>query len=405
MFRTGPALMGAVGLTALVACEARRQPEHTTPPAADSAATVAAPAPAAPPPDTVDASRTEHGYQPGHDTTFYIGQQRYRLLLRAETDSTKPLVAVTEGIVGPYYADDTTTFARTHRVRGYAGGQTITLLDPAGRQVFRRQLRKADFYQVAGQDIATVSNPERPLFVGYHAPSQTLAFTVVVGIPDSDVWRTCVLTLGLDGRVRSLSAGRWSGGEGPDCQAKLLADGTLLDCEALRRPDGRTVQLLKPQATLVAALLLSDSTLCTIYRYGQYREIVNADSTRDYEWVVDRRRRNAPNAFVLNTRGQVRQQFRYAGYFDVLGYLVPRRYVWQTHSYYLLDEERGLHVLDKHNPASVAAVPFQQMQRFRQPQRPEEVRFVITTETATLAFYVDPAQPTRLRYQRIEPRN
>ncbi|WP_160328207.1 hypothetical protein [Solirubrum puertoriconensis] len=356
-------------------------------------------------PDTVDASRPRYGYQPGHDTTFYIGQQRYRLLLRAETDSTKPLVAVTEGIVGPFYAEDTATFRLTHRVRGYEGGQTITLLDPTGRQVFRRHLAKADFYNTVGRDIVTVSAPERPCFIGYHAPSQTLVFTIPVGIPDSDVSRNCVLTVGLDGRVRQLTAGSWMGGEGPDCEAQLLADGTVLNCEELRRPNGTSVKLKKPDASLIAALPLTDTTLFTVYRYGHYREFLGADSLKDYEWVAAKHLRNAPNAFVLNTQGQIRQQFRYAGYYEVLDYEVPRRYVWQTHSYYLLDEARGVHVLDKHNPARVTEVRFQQMQRFRNPQRPDEVRFVMETETARFAFYVDPAQPTSLRYQRMEAAN
>ncbi|WP_162910781.1 hypothetical protein [Hymenobacter oligotrophus] len=309
---------------------------------------------------------------------------------------------MTEGIVGPYYAEDTATFQVTHRVRGYEGGQTITLFDAAGRQVFRRRLGKADFYKAVGRDIVTVSAPERPRFIGYHAPSQALVFTVPVGIPDSDVSRICALTLGLDGRVRQLTAGRWTGGEGPDCEVKLLADGTVLNCEELRRPDGTSVRLKKPNATLIAALPLTDTTLFTLYRYGYYREVLGADSLKDYEWVADKHLRNSPNAFVLNTKGQIRQQFCYAGYYEVLDYEVPRRYVWQTHSYYLLDEARGVHVLDKHNPARVTEVRFQQMQRFRKPQRPTEVRFVMGTETARFAFYADPAQPTRLRYERIE---
>ncbi|TYZ11373.1 hypothetical protein FY528_06650 [Hymenobacter lutimineralis] len=222
-------------------------------------------------PDTTDASRTVFGYREGHDTTFLIGRQRYRLLLRAETDSTQPLVTTTEGIVGGAFADDTTTFAQTGRVRGYAGRQIITLLDSAGRRVFRRVLHKPDFYSVASRDIITVSNPARPAFIGYQAASQMLGFTLPIGIPYSDVWQQGLILLGLDGRLKRLATTYSSSWDAPDCVPRLLPDGTVLTCEELLLPNQQRMSLLKPQAQLVAALMLTDTTLCTMYRYGQYR--------------------------------------------------------------------------------------------------------------------------------------
>ncbi|QIX61616.1 hypothetical protein HER32_10680 [Hymenobacter sp. BT18] len=374
---------------------------------------VSAPVPAVPvtQPDTTDASRTVVGYREGHDTTFYIGRQQYRLLLRAETDSTQPLVTTTEGIVGPAFADDTSTFAQTKRVRGYAGRQIITLLDPNGRQVFRRVLHKPDFYSVANRDIITVSEPARPVFVGYQAATQTLGFTLDIGIPYSDVWQRCLILLGFDGRVKQLATSYWSNWDAPDCAPRLLPDGEVLTCQELLLPNKQRVSLLKPPAQLLAAFMLTDTTLCTVYRYGQYRnqpaaaagmsdeEELSADF-QGPEWVADKRRQSSPNAFVINARGQVRHSFQYHGYREQIGFWVPRRYLWQTHTYYLLDEERGLTALDKHNAKSIATISFKEMQPFQPPRLPGEVRFQMKTEGHDFTFYVDPTQPRRLRYQR-----
>ena len=397
-------------LAPLLACEQQRpSTQHTAPTTAiDSIATARPSSLPLPPPDTVDASRTHLGYQTGHDTAFYIGQQRYRLLLRAETDSTKP--AVTEGVVGEAFAEDTSTFAQTRRVRGYEGSQLITLLDAAGRQVFRRRLRKQEFFGVASRDVVTVSEPQPPRFIGYHALTQTLVFALTIGIPYSDVAQQCVMVLGLNGQVRRLVTSYLSNWEAPDCAPRLLPDGTVLTCQALLPPTGKVMSLLKPKSQMVAAFPLTDSTLFTAYRYGEYRAAVAAESDSQPnvsatfnapKWVTDRRKRNASNAFIVNRQGRVLQEFRYAGYGGVIGYEVPRRYVWQTHTYYLLDEQRGLYLLNKHNPLALSEVPFQQMQRFREPQRPAEIRFTIATETVAFAFYVEPAQPTHLRYEQI----
>jgi len=397
----------------LPACEQQRSPTQPTAPttATDTIATAWPATLPSPPPDTVDGSRTHLGYQTEHDTAFFIGQQRYRLLLRAETDSTKPLTTVSEGVVGEAFADDTSTFVQTRLVRGYEGGPVIMLLDAAGRQVFRRRLRKQDFFGVASRDIATVSEPQCPRFTGYHAPSQVLALALNIGIPYSDVAQQCVILLGIDGRVRRLATSYLSNWEASDCEPRLLPDGTVLTCQELLPPVGKPISLLKPKSQLVAAFPLTDSTLFTAYRYGEYRtEAATASDSKPNvsaefaapEWVADPRKRNAPNAFILSRQGQILQAFRYAGYGGVIGYEVPRRYVWQTHTYYLLDEQRGVQLLDKHHPKAVTEVTFQQMQRFQKPQRPAEIRFAIVTETAAFALYVDPAQPTRLRYEKIK---
>ncbi|QJX46742.1 hypothetical protein HMJ29_07235 [Hymenobacter taeanensis] len=408
--------LGAASLI-LTACEQRQAAERTAAPirATDTAMTVALPPAQPTPPDTTDVSRTHLGYFSGRDTTFHLGKQRYRLLLRAETDSTKPLTAESEGITGGAFAEDTSTFATTRRVRGYEGGQVITLLDSVGRRVFQRRLRKAEFYGVAGRDIVTVSEPNRPKFIGGHTPSQTLAFTLDIGIPYSDVWQKCVLVLGLDGRVRRIVNSYESNWDSPDCEPRMLPNGTVLTCQGLVQPTGRLISLRKPKAQIVAAFMLTDSTLLVVHRYGEYQprarntEAEAADMPvsagfGETDWVEDPRMRSAPNSFVINTEGKVLNKFRFDGTGGVMFNQVPRHYAWQLHSYYLLDEKRGLYWLDKHNPTALQEIPFRQMERFRLPQRPAETRFMIESEVSSVSyvFYLDPAQPTKLRYQRIK---
>ena len=413
--------LGRLALPALLltgACESRQSTRSELPagpPVADTARAGLVPTPLLPP-DTTDASRTGFGiFRAGRDTTFYVGQQRYRLLLRAETDSTKPLLAVTAGNVGSYFASDSATFAQTGQVRGYEGFQLITLLDSVGRTVFRQRLRKADFFGVASPDIVTVSEPQPPVFLGFHGPSQRLAFSIDIGIPYSDVAQRVVLLLGFDGKKRRLFTSYRSNWGAPDCVPRLLSDGTLLTCQELVPPAGPRVPLLKPRAELVAAFPLTDTTLFTAYRYGQYRPAQAPESrsetpadlpvegaatspgfVAEEEWVPDATRRHAPNAFVISARGQIRRRLLYGGYEGSMSYEIPRRYVWQTHTYYLLDGKRGLIALDKHPPGASTAIPFRQMQPFRRPRKPTEIRFQLGEQ---YIFYLDPHQPALLRYE------
>jgi hypothetical protein len=415
---------GAGGLL-LMACEQRpathteraaQKPADTLATAADKAAE-----PPGAPPDTVDASRTGYALlQAGHDTVFRVGRQRYRLLLRAATDSTKPLLTVTTGAVGIFFAADTATFARTRQVRGYEGWHTITLLDSAGRTVFRQRLRKADFFGVADPDIVTVSQPQAPRLLGAHGPSQRLALAVEIGIPYSDVSQRVVVLLRLDGSGRRLFSSYRSNWGAADCVPRLLADGTLLTCQALVPPTGPPVSLQKPRAELVAAFPLTDTTLFTAYRYGYYRPaspaaprpataenlpVEGAAPSAEFQeadrWVEDGRRRRTPNAFIITPGGQVRQPLRYTGTEGTMAYEVPRRYVWQTHTYYLLDGQRGLLAIDKHRPGTSKVLPFRQMKAFRQPRQPAEIRFELRGLGARYAFHLHPQQPHQLRLEQL----
>ncbi|MBG8556360.1 hypothetical protein [Hymenobacter guriensis] len=407
-----------VSVLLLTSCEQQRPvsqaPSAAVVPPDSTYSVVLQPSPVAPPPasDTTDVSRVRFGYRIGHDTTFYSGPQKYRLLLRAETDSTKPLVTTTQGTVGPAFADDTSSFAKTGRVRGYQGHVAITLFDAAGKQVFHRKVRKEELYSVASRDVVTVSELVPPMFVGVHAPSQTLVFSLDIGIPYSDVWQRCVLVLGFNGQVKRLATSYSSNWDAPDCEPRLLPDGTLLTCEALVSPDGRQVSLVKPKAQLLAAFPLTDSTFYLLYRYGQYRPQLSVDTTEtlnefaitaafnDPAWAEDPHMKNKPNAFIINRRGNVRKTFRYTGVSGAIGFDVPRFYLPQTHTYYFLMESGGLQTIDKHNAHQVTTIPLARLQTFRKPSKPTEARIVLNN----YAFYIDTLRPKQVRYQKLPPR-
>ena len=162
----------------------------------------------------------------------------------------------------------------------------------------------------------------------------------------------CALLLGLDGQVQELSTCYTFGGGGADCTPQLSPNGrAVLTCSKLLLPGQPPVNLGKPTAYLVAARFLTDSTLLTVYEYGEYQSVYDSLgrlSTSDF--VVPARYRYAPNAFVLNLRSQSLISFHHKGYYDILGYGLPRRYVHQTSTYYLLDVEKGLQLLNRHEP-------------------------------------------------------
>ncbi|WP_460500304.1 hypothetical protein, partial [Hymenobacter agri] len=203
----GVLLVGLALAVTLFGCE---QKAYTTekrtspvsmpmPPAAPAAppeaAVVPAPRPKAPAPAPV--------YRPGWapptvlDTTVAVNGKPFRLHIAAETDSTQRLKATYQPYPG-----------HTEVARGYQGYFTFALHDAAGQQVFRRQLRKADFYKAAGQDIVTESEAYRPELLAYSPSFGALVFTVDFMVPDSDVGAQAVLLLDLAGRVLRISDGR-----------------------------------------------------------------------------------------------------------------------------------------------------------------------------------------------------
>ncbi|MET4072898.1 hypothetical protein [Hymenobacter sp. UYCo722] len=382
---------------ALVGCEQRAYlTEKRTSPASVAVVSAApppvavpAPRPAAPAPAPV----SRPGWAPLAvlDTAVVVNGQPYHLRLEAETDSTQRLKTTYQPYPGHY-----------EQARGYQGRFTFTLLAPDGQQVFRRQLRKADFYKAAGQDIVTESEAYRPELLAYSPAFGALVFTLDFMVPDSDVGSQAVLLLDLTGRVVRISDGR-APGSGADCDPALTPNGrALLTGSELLRPNQPPLRLHRADADLAGAFLLTDSTLLVVYAMGKSHLIHAPGEPETYGRTPTVQQQRAPNAQVRHIpTGRVLSRFRYAGFYEELGYTIPRAYVAGIH--YLLDEQRGLRLVPAAAPARTSEVRFAAMPRFVPPQRRAEVRFELQSSGSGFAFYVDTTSLLpRIRYHRLE---
>ena len=326
------------------------------------------------------------------DTLVMLNGRPFRLRLAAETDSTRPLTATYAPVPG-----------HLERVHGYEGRYTMTLRDSAGRRVFRRQLRKATFFKQAGVDVVTESEAYLPELVGYSRQLGALVFTVDFMVPDSDVGAQVVVVLDLAGNVLRLSDGR-SPGSGPECDPALSPDGSaLLTASELLRPGRPPLRLARPDAELVGALFLSDTTMLVVYAPGKTHLIRYPGGMESYGRTPTPQQQLAPNAFVRHTRsGRVLSKFRYHGFYEEMGYTIPSYYLQATATRYLLDEKRGLYLLPRHAPRQPTELRFAAMSRFTPPKKSTEVRFEIQSESRGFAFYVDTLSAVpRIRYQRV----
>lgn len=361
----------------------------------------AAPAPALAV-DTTDWMRYRTLAAGPSDTTLLINGQRYRLLVTTMSDSSRKLTYTPKYNKASGGPADSTQLEEPDVVMGIDMVLRFTLLDAHNKPVFRRELRKKDFNGVITQDILVPSEPQQPAFLGYVDALKSFAFQQTFYIPDTDVGSYAVLLLGLDGQVRELTYSNALAVDHTDCDPQLAPNGQgLLTCTQLLVPGRKPISLRKPAAQIVLARFLSDTTLLTVYAYGTYRYTQDEAGGRSMEFVEPTQMRAAPNSFVMNLKGQSLTSFRYNGYTQELGYSVPSRYVAQTNTYYLLDENRGLRLINKRNPASTQEVRFQQMARFKPPQKPREVRFQIQGGMANLEFYIDQDHPERLRYRKV----
>ena len=390
-----------VGLVAvaLAGCDQKAYlTERRNPPVAVVAEPGAVPAPvassAAPVPS---APQKAPVYRPGWapparlDTAVVFNGQPYRLRIEAETDSTERLKTTYQPYPG-----------HTEVARGYQGHFTVTLHDHDGQALFRRRLRKADFYKAAGQDIVTESEAYRPELLAYSPAFGAMVFTLDFMVPDSDVGAQVILMLDLNGRVLRISDGRDPGG-GPDADPALTPDGrALLTGSELLRPGQPPLRLHRADADLAGAFLLSDTAVVAIYAPGRSHLIHRPGEPDTYGRIPTRQQLSAPNAFVRHIRtGRVLTRFRYGGYYEELGFTIPRAYVAGIH--YLLDEQRGLRVLPAAAPARTSELRFAAMPRYVAPQRRSEVRFELQSAGSGFAFYVDTtSQQPRIRYQRLE---
>ena len=360
-------------------------------------------APAAPPvavatvPAPRSAASARTVYRPGWappvllDTAVVLNGQRYRLHLEAETDSTQRLKTTYQPYPGHFEV-----------ARGYQGRFTFVLHDAAGQQVFRRQLRKADFYKAAGQDIVTESEAYRPELLAYSPAFGALVFTLDFMVPDSDVGAQAVLMLDLTGRVVRISDGR-APGSGADCDPALTPNGrALLTGSELLRPGQPALRLHRADADLAGAFLLTDSTVLIVYALGKSHLIHAPGEPDTYGRTPTRQQQQAANVQVRHIHtGRVLSRFRYTGFYEELGYTIPRAYAAGIH--YLLDEQRGLRLVPAAAPARTSEVRFTAMPRFVPPQRRTEVRFELQSSSRAFAFYVDTtSQVPHIRCQRLE---
>ena len=398
-------LIAGVLLVLVWGCEKRAYLTEKSPPVSTAAVPLAAPVPApappapasppAPVPRKLPAPRYPVGWAPpvARDTTIVLNGQTYHLRLAAETDSTQRLRTRYEPVPGHF-----------EEARGYQGRFTFTLRDQHGQQVFRRQLRKNDFFSVAGEDIVTESEAFLPELMAYSAPFGALALTLDFMVPDSDVGSQVVVLLDLSGRVVRLSEGCIPG-NGPDCEPALSADGrSLLTGSELLRPRQPALRLARPTADMVGAFLLCDTTLLVVYTPGKAHLIRTLGEPETYGRTPTPQQLRAPNAYVRHTRnGRVLRRFRYSGYYEELGFSIPRHYLPATATHYLLDEKRGLRLVPLAPPAMPTELRFDAMARYTPPRKPAEVRFELQGSGTGFAFYVDTTSlMPRIRYQRLQ---
>ncbi|QIX60022.1 hypothetical protein HER32_01975 [Hymenobacter sp. BT18] len=207
--------------------------------------------------------------------------------------------------------------------------------------------------------------------------------------------------LGLDGRIQKLTEGNWAGGNEADCGVAQAVNGaTILTCQELILPNGRRMNLQKKNAELVAAFFLSDSTLFVAYDYVTHQLVKLEEGGQGIEEVREPRLQRTANAQVLDLTGKPLAAFRYDGFSNELGYLVPRRYVWQTSTYYLLDEARNsVHLISQQHPENPQELKLSQLEKFQAPRRPLEraIKLYGSSGQAHL-LYVD-TRTGRIRYQ------
>lgn len=332
-----------------------------------------------------------------------LNARTYRLRLQVQTDSSQLLKPAQ-----PVDADSVAVGTKPNGDLILAAKQfyniryTITLLDSAGRRQFRRTFTKPDFYAVAGRQLVVESEPLRPVFIGYNAPRQWLLFRQEFEVDGTDWGGEAFLALDLKGQIKRLTPSNSYGGGGSDCRIQQSPDGqAVITCEELLLPGGRHQRLARPNGRLTAARFLSDTTLLATYDFVKTQRVKIGESWT-YDEVPIPRYRNAPNAFILSARtGKELARFRYDGVFDVLGYHLPGRYVWQTATYYLLDENRhSLRIIPKYQPQRTQEIRLAQLARFQAPQLPSERKLRLGTESMEIALYID-AVTGKLRLQPV----
>lgn len=335
----------------------------------------------------IQASKTEEilEYLPlrrAADTLLCIQGRQVRVQLRARLDTAEQLaLKPVEGSAA-----------------GYQGYFTFVMRDSLNRVLSKRTLTKQTFYKTVGPELAVASAASLPQLLGYSEPFQALVFTIYFGAPGTDWTGEAVLLLDLRGRVRRLASGFSAGG--PSLAVTLAADGrSLLTYDGIIRANQPVLPLQRPGMQLVGAFLLNDSLAVTIYEPGGVRPDPPSTSP---SFQAAPREKWPPNTFVINTHtGKTIGLFRYDGFFEELGYVVPYDYLPATCTAYLLDDKKGLYLVSARQPSQGRYLPFDSLGRYKAPRRSTEVKINLMTLAGQYDFFVDTLAPARIRYRRF----
>ncbi|MGI4867172.1 MAG: hypothetical protein ACRYFZ_24860 [Janthinobacterium lividum] len=389
-------LLGAWVLILLLAACGQQQPSADAPAAPQPAtAPVAAPVPAIEPPVPTPpvrfmASQLYGTFAAVADTVLHLPAQAYHLHWQVRLDTLRPLTHVTPPNPKNHFPGDTS--------RGFEGYYTVEVRDSLGHRVGHHTFTKADFYSAVGPELVISSEVALPQLVGYSAPLGGLVFTVNFNAPDTDWYGVAVLVLAPGGQVRYLGSG--IAGGGPDVAVTLAADGRTLLTETEIRHAGRPpILLARAGAELRGAMLLNDTLALLLYEAGQ--SLTRADGMPYLKSTLAQQRQ--PNAFVRDVRnGQEISHFRYDGFYEELGYVVPWQVVPQAQAAYLLDAAKGLYVLPLRQPATGRLLPFAALPRAAGLPAASEVSFELMGPVQRYRFLADTAQATSVRYQLLK---
>jgi hypothetical protein len=185
---------------------------------------------------------------------------------------------------------------------------------------------------------------------------------------------------------------------GPEVTVTLASNGqTLLTENEIRHVGRPPIPLARTGAELRGAMLLNDTLALLLYELGRPR--TRSDGMPYLETSPAQRRQ--PNAFVRDVRnGHEVSRFRYDGFYEELGYIVPLQIVSQT--VYLLDADKGLYVLPLRQPATGQLLPFASLPRAASLAAPHEVSFELMVPAHHYRFLVDTTQATNVHYRLLK---
>lgn len=340
------------------------------------------------PPTRFVASRLYETFAAAADTVLRLPGHSYRLSWQVRLDTLQPLTHVTPPDLVNHFPGDTS--------RGFQGYYKVEVRDSLGHSLGRHTFTKADFYPAVGPELAISSEVELPRLLGYSEPLGGLVFTVPFNAPETDWYGESTLVLSPSGQVRHLGPGTGSGGA--DVAVTLASNGrTLLTETEIIRASGPPLLLYRPGAELRGAWLVNDSLAVTIYEPGQ----TQMEHTSLAFNATPKQKRQS-NTFVLNTHsGKVVNRFRYDGFYEELGFIIPCSYLRETQTSYFLDDKKGIYTLSSVQPTRVRYLPFDSLARFKAPKRASEIGFELNSLDKQYQFYVDTAAPAHIRYQRL----